>query len=244
MLAFAQSTDYSDEDDDHSSDQPSGKQQHQQKRQSSGGRSGPWLTIDAACKMIGVDQSTLRRWSDSGKIPVFRTPGGHRRYSEDDLKAFMAGEQRPRRRMSRQLLTNMSLAGYEQDYLKEAADQPWYNAYDEESIAELRKLGRRMVDLTMRYISGRGDRDEIIEQSRMVARKYGYYSARAGLSTTDALEAFLFFRRPVIHAVNRYFEEENITSRRSARTINDLINYMDDLLITTITVHEDHQRSE
>jgi len=31
-----------------------------------------WLTIDAACQLLGVDQSTLRRWSDSGKVPVFR----------------------------------------------------------------------------------------------------------------------------------------------------------------------------
>src|SRR4051794_34612809 len=45
-----------------------------------------WLSIDAACKLLGVDQSTLRRWSDSGKIPVFRTPGGHRRYNEEDLR--------------------------------------------------------------------------------------------------------------------------------------------------------------
>ena len=48
-----------------------------------------WLSIDAACKLLGVDQSTLRRWSDSGKIPVFRTPGGHRRYNEEDLRALV-----------------------------------------------------------------------------------------------------------------------------------------------------------
>ncbi len=71
---------------------------------------GRWLSIDAACKMLGVDQSTLRRWSDTGKIPVFRTPGGHRRYAEDDIRALMRGETR-RRRMTRQMLTNRSMSG-------------------------------------------------------------------------------------------------------------------------------------
>jgi len=43
---------------------------------------GRWLTIHEACAFLGVDQSTLRRWSDTGKVPVFRTPGGHRRYAK------------------------------------------------------------------------------------------------------------------------------------------------------------------
>ena len=63
----------------------------------SGGR---WLTIHEACAFLGVDQSTLRRWSDTGKVPVFRTPGGHRRYAEADLRALVGEgprlQERPR----------------------------------------------------------------------------------------------------------------------------------------------------
>lgn len=201
---------------------------------------GRWLSIDAACKILGVDQSTLRRWSDGGKIPVFRTPGGHRRYSEEDLRSFMQGEQRPRRRMSRQLLTTMSLSGYERDYLHEASSHAWYSAYDSRTLAELRPLGRQMVDLAMRYVSGRGARDEILDRGQAIGRQYGYYSAKVGLSTADALDAFLFFRRPVIHAVVRYIEEENVSTRRAARIINELTDFMDQVLLSTITAHRDH----
>ena len=119
---------------------------------------GAWLSIDAACKLLGVDQSTLRRWSDSGKIPVFRTPGGHRRYNEDDLRALVRGEPR-RRRVSRQVLTTMSMSAYEHDYIRQAQTRPWYRAYDQRTLDELRPLGRRMVDLTIRYISSRGERE-------------------------------------------------------------------------------------
>ncbi len=204
---------------------------------------GRWLSIDAACKILGVDQSTLRRWSDSGKVPVFRTPGGHRRYSEDDLRSFMQGEQRPRRRMSRQLLTNMSLSGYERDYLHEASTHSWYHAYDPRTLAELRPLGRQMVDLTIRYVSGRGARDEILDRGRAIGRQYGFYSSRVGLSTSDALEAFLFFRRPVIHAVIRYIEEESVNTNRAARILSELTDFMDQVLVSTIIAHREHART-
>ncbi len=32
-----------------------------------------WLTIDEAARLLGVGQSTLRRWSDAGLVPVYRT---------------------------------------------------------------------------------------------------------------------------------------------------------------------------
>jgi excisionase family DNA binding protein len=205
---------------------------------------GRWLSIDAACKILGVDQSTLRRWSDSGKIPVFRTPGGHRRYSEDDLQAFVSGEARPRRRMSRQLLTTMSLSQYEHDYILEASKHAWYHRYDNRSLVELRVLGRQMVELTMRFVTGRGDRDAILAESRELGYAYGSSSARAGLPTLEAVEAFLFFRRPVIQAITRYIQEESIPNRRAATIINELTAFIDEVLLATIQAHEQHARQD
>lgn len=31
-------------------------------------------------KLFGVDSKTVTRWARAGKIPSFRTPGGHRRF--------------------------------------------------------------------------------------------------------------------------------------------------------------------
>src|SRR5215207_10022011 len=50
---------------------------------------GPWIGMRRACEILGVNQSTLRAWTDSGRVPVFLTPGGHRRYREADLRAFL-----------------------------------------------------------------------------------------------------------------------------------------------------------
>jgi excisionase family DNA binding protein len=35
--------------------------------------------------MFGVDPKTVTRWAKEGKIPSIRTPGGHRRYFEEDV---------------------------------------------------------------------------------------------------------------------------------------------------------------
>jgi excisionase family DNA binding protein len=48
-----------------------------------------WLTLGQAAKYLGVAQSTIRKWSDQGRVPAFYTPGGHRRYRRRDLDNFL-----------------------------------------------------------------------------------------------------------------------------------------------------------
>ena len=54
-----------------------------------GGVDVEWLTLGQAAKYLGVAQSTIRKWSDLGRLPAFYTPGGHRRYRRSDLDAFL-----------------------------------------------------------------------------------------------------------------------------------------------------------
>ncbi len=48
-----------------------------------------WLTLGQAARFLGVAQSTIRKWSDAGRVPAFYTPGGHRRYRRADLETFL-----------------------------------------------------------------------------------------------------------------------------------------------------------
>jgi excisionase family DNA binding protein len=48
-----------------------------------------WLTLGRAAKYLGMAQSTIRKWSDDGRLRAFYTPGGHRRYRRVDLDAFL-----------------------------------------------------------------------------------------------------------------------------------------------------------
>jgi len=48
-----------------------------------------WLTLKEASEFLGIHFTTLRTWADHGDIRVFRTPGGHRRFSAADLRRFL-----------------------------------------------------------------------------------------------------------------------------------------------------------
>jgi excisionase family DNA binding protein len=47
------------------------------------------LTASQAAHRLGVSISTVRRWSDAGHLAGYRTPGGQRRFSEQQLDAFL-----------------------------------------------------------------------------------------------------------------------------------------------------------
>jgi excisionase family DNA binding protein len=63
-------------------------------RQAGGGPD--WLTLGQAATYLGVAQSTIRKWSDTGRLPAFYTPGGHRRFRRRDLDTFLSGSRGPR----------------------------------------------------------------------------------------------------------------------------------------------------
>jgi excisionase family DNA binding protein len=58
-------------------------------REDTGRREPEWMTLGQAAKFLGVAQSTIRKWSDQGRIPTFYTPGRHRRYRRGDLETFL-----------------------------------------------------------------------------------------------------------------------------------------------------------
>jgi excisionase family DNA binding protein len=54
------------------------------------------LTVSQAARHLGVSVGTVRRWSDAGHLRGYRTPGGQRRFTAEQLDAFVASLQ-PRR---------------------------------------------------------------------------------------------------------------------------------------------------
>lgn len=47
--------------------------------------------------MLGVNESTVKRWIDRGLLSAVRTPGGHRRVRREDLQAFLASQEGSRK---------------------------------------------------------------------------------------------------------------------------------------------------
>ena len=53
------------------------------------------LNVGEAANYLGVSAASLRTWSDRGLVPSYRTPGGQRRYSRDDLERFIESMRQP-----------------------------------------------------------------------------------------------------------------------------------------------------
>jgi excisionase family DNA binding protein len=49
------------------------------------------LTPAEVAEMLRVDPKTVTRWAQGGKLSSIRTPGGHRRYSESEVRGFLNG---------------------------------------------------------------------------------------------------------------------------------------------------------
>jgi excisionase family DNA binding protein len=58
--------------------------------------SGPLLTPAEVATMFRVPPKTITRWAKAGKLTSIRTLGGHRRYSEAEVRALLAGIQQRR----------------------------------------------------------------------------------------------------------------------------------------------------
>jgi excisionase family DNA binding protein len=54
-----------------------------------------WLRPGQAAALLGVAQSTVRAWTEQGRLPVFYTDGGHRRYRRRDVERVRDERQTP-----------------------------------------------------------------------------------------------------------------------------------------------------
>jgi excisionase family DNA binding protein len=122
------------------------------------GNEPDWLTLGQAAKYLGVAQSTIRKWSDLGRVPTFYTPGGHRRYRRRDLDAFLersgtAAKTGPLvlivdddEHLRQYVRVNLELEGYS---VREAADAEEGLAALEEEVPDL-----ILLDVMMPQVDG------------------------------------------------------------------------------------------
>ena len=152
-----------------------------------------WLSLQDASRMLGVHPSTLRQWADAGKIHTVRTPGGHRRFAESDVRALLEPE--PLEPSGIQLLVQSALgrARFEVGAGK-LSEQDWYKHFDQTDKAEHRELGRQLLTLVLQYLTQPADRQAILEEARTLGRAFGQRSIVSKLSVTESVSAFLFFQ--------------------------------------------------
>ena len=191
---------------------------------------GGWLTLGSASRILGVDESTLRRWADAGHIRAFRTPGGHRRFAEADVQAILSGQayRRPTRPGD---LGTLALARIRRQLQRGPVhDATWHVEPGEQERERMRVLGRRLVGFVSDYLSGRGRRGARSE-AREIGHEYGRELARAGLSLRQTLEAFTFFRRSLDQATRQVAQKTGLTPDETLTHHEQVMGLADEVLL-------------
>lgn len=198
-----------------------------------------WVSIRRACEILGVNQATLRNWTDDGRVRAYLTPGGHRRYQERELQAMTERVAQRSDAPSLESLMLRSRERYESLARQCLGSSPWFQSFDADARLRFRILGNSMLHLLASFVmaSSRHERQRCLQQGREVATQHGIESAELGLSLTQATEAFLLFRNPVLECVTRWVSAPQ--GHAQVGEVLKRVNYfMDQVLVTMAAAHE------
>jgi excisionase family DNA binding protein len=197
-----------------------------------------WLTLGQACRLLSVDESTLRRWADTGHIRAFRTPGGHRRFAEPDIRALLESGSTNGERYRE--VGDMAISRIRRQlHQQPTRDASWLAVVSEASKERLRPLGRRLAALAAEYLGKRTHRSGLLDDARALGREYGHELASSGLSLAQAVEAFIFFRRSLDEATKQAANKRSLSANEALGAREQVIALADQVLVGLTEAYEE-----
>jgi excisionase family DNA binding protein len=155
-----------------------------------------WLSLEEAARRLQVHRATLREWADRGRIRAYRTPGGHRRFSEADVEALGAEANADLSLLMHATVGHARMATSEGRLASEA----WYARFDEAAKLRQRELGMELVHHLVAFLGGEDDDwTGVISE---LGHRYGRFADESGLSVGDAMRAFHLFEGLVRSSVD------------------------------------------
>ena len=198
----------------------------------------PLLGISEASQLLGVSEGALRQWTGEGKIKAFITPGGHRRYARAELKKFISSH--PKIIGIKDLVTELGETARQHREIARASlkETDWYKQLNEEAQEHMADLGKRMLNLIIKYITEPSRREETIQLIRDAGRDHGETLAKLGLPLTDSVEAFLLHRAPIMNAATHLMRKREAFTERIVEAIPMVAHVMDGALVALVAAHQ------
>ena len=193
-----------------------------------------WLTLGQSCRLLNVDESTLRRWADAGQVRTFRTPGGHRRFAESDVRSIVDG------RGKKQTLSGVGEMATKrirrQVHSSQNAD--WYSTVDDAQRERLRVLGRGLMTLVADYVAKRRRKTSLLEEARATGAQYGAALEGAGMSLSQAMHAFTFFRRSLDQSAKQALAKQGTAHAEATDVCEQIMALADEVLLGIAGAYE------
>lgn len=198
-----------------------------------------WLTLKDASEFLGVHYSTLRKWADEGEIPVFRTPGGHRRFSIGDLRRFLEERmgQSPATDSESVLLAAVDRVREEIQRMPQE-HMLWAQSLTESARDLSRRRGRQLFALAIGYVLKPGQREHLLAEGRTLGRDYGREAAGFHIGLTETGRAVQFFRsqlNQVLHS-HKYSSGLDADDVRVQQLID---HFLDEILYAVLRGYEE-----
>ncbi len=203
----------------------------------------PWLALGAASRLVGVGPDTLRRWADSGRVQSYQTPGGHRRFLRSSLETMVNAPRRHRYGVERLPGSTQTMAGelHRRVQRSGAASQPWHARLSAEQRDEFRRWGQRTFQLVIAYVAAtkRSERQLLLEEAERMGGLYGSEASQAGLTLAETVEAFLFYRSPVLDAITGHLRRRSAEVGDVTSAFHEASAAIDRVLVALVSSYRD-----
>lgn len=151
---------------------------------------GEWLSLSAASDLIGVHPATLRAWANQGRVASQRTAGGHRRFRRSDLERWAKTQHEPSPGIEMLIHNALGRVRMTMDHV----EMPWLDRLDADARSQHRDLGRRLLTDLATALDTNATGSTPSLATRTLGADYARLSRRQGLTLSEAVQAFLFFR--------------------------------------------------
>jgi excisionase family DNA binding protein len=199
------------------------------------------LALGEASRFLGVDPDTLRRWADAGRVSVFTTPGGHRRFDRRALERLVSvrGSSRAGKLAGVGDSSTRLSAAYRRRYAElHGNGSDLRDLVPPAERAPFREGGQRLVDALVRHLDQTGpDRDQAEQDAMELTAGMGDRLARLGVSLEDGVSMFVAARRPFIAELTVVARRRGVDALRVGQLYEASSGLLDRLLLAFVAAH-------
>jgi excisionase family DNA binding protein len=179
-----------------------------------------WLTLTEAAEALRVHPTTLRRWADSGQVPVFLTPGGHRRFAASDVKDIAARRHSVRRVGPVERIWADHALRAARTRIAEEEKARWLTQQDDRGRDRHRQMGQQLMALILEFLTADEEDEALVRRAREIGRHYGRSSRELRLPLTETLQAAMFFRDTLTASAIQLPDNIRIPTGSQVRLVN------------------------
>ena len=192
-----------------------------------------WLSPGLASKLLDINEATLRYWADGGLILTYRTPGGHRRFSKEDILALMENtlHHSQTAHTSPEATGAAVLPRIRRRLSARHEEAEWLARLDPTALERMRGVGREVLSLCIESLTPHRV-GAAMATAKSLGSQYGEEAAQQGVPLPDTVQAFTFFRGAMLEALRPVLLRHSRSTHELNRCWHQLNRLTDGVLLS------------